>query len=185
MNQFLGVDDEDSYYVTDPAWHKRWHIDGFPDAIKGLKSGEVRNFTMLIGIILSEVPEDYMGNFTVYPAGHHLLEKYFTEQGGVHKVLEGTTFEGIMRVVNSVQNDMPAPVQIKGKPGDIILAHYQLPHNIAPNLSSNIRYACYFRLHNIRHQAETPRPEALTSMFIDYDGIRDITGAPIIGAPTM
>lgn len=105
MNQFLGVDDEESYYVPNPNWHHHWHIDGFPDAIKQLqtgfcpgvnmliKVGEVKNFTMLIGIYLSSTEQDNMGNFTVYPGSHLLLEKFFKEKGGVIKFLDGT-FEG-------------------------------------------------------------------------------------------
>jgi hypothetical protein len=27
-----------------------------------------------------------------------------------------------------------------------VLAHYELPHSVAPNLSPNIRYAVYYRL---------------------------------------
>ena len=62
MNQLLGGDSEESYYMVGKEWSQYWHIDGFPDAIRGLKTGEVKNFTCLLGILLSEVPDDLYGN---------------------------------------------------------------------------------------------------------------------------
>eukprot|EP01125_Pyxidicula_operculata_P015729 TRINITY_DN5364_c1_g1_i1.p1 TRINITY_DN5364_c1_g1~~TRINITY_DN5364_c1_g1_i1.p1 ORF type:complete len:521 (-),score=83.35 TRINITY_DN5364_c1_g1_i1:80-1642(-) len=170
FNQLLGGDDEESNYVPLPNWEDHWHIDGFPDAIKGLKTGEVRNFTMLLGILLSDVEEDNWGNLTVFPGSHHLLESFFR----VNEILKGTTFEGIQIVKESVKHQMPQPLQLKGKAGDIFLCHYQLGHAIAPNLSPNIRYAIYFRLHSHRHAHETPKPECLTNIWIDYEGIQDL-----------
>jgi len=175
VNQLLGGDDEESNYVVGPDWTEYWHIDGFPDAIKGLKTGQVQNFTCLLGILLSEVPDDFCGNLTVYPGSHLLLEKFFREKGGIIKFMEGTTFEGIQLVRESIKPHMPPPVQIKGKPGDIILAHYQLSHSIAPNISSNIRYAIYFRLHSHTHQLDTPKPESMTDIWLDFEGIADLT----------
>jgi len=175
VNQFLGGDDEDSYYTLTPNWEDHWHIDGFPDAIKGLKTGEVRNFTMLLGVLLSEVPGDFCGNLSVYPGSHKILEKFFREKGGIIKFVEGTTFEGIQLVKDSVRDQMPPPVQLIGKPGDIYLCHYQLGHNIAANISPNVRYVVYFRLHHHSHQLDTPKPECMTQIWLDFDGIHDLT----------
>lgn len=94
-------------------------------------------------------------NFTVYPGSHHILEKYFRDQGGVVSMIqrERGTFKGIQAVQHGVKDEMPASgsrvcslfpsylvVQVTGKAGDIILAHYGLPHHIAPNTSPNIRF---------------------------------------------
>lgn len=38
------------------------------------------------------------------------------------------------------------PVQVRAKPGDIILAHPMLAHRIGNNYSPHIRYACFYRL---------------------------------------
>ena len=97
----MGSDDEDKYYIVGPQWADHWHIDGFPQSVDGLyffpsfllqekhlliriltgfKSGEVKNFTMLIGILLADVPDEFMGNLTVYPGSHHLLEQFFRDQ---------------------------------------------------------------------------------------------------------
>jgi len=175
VHQLLGSDDEESNYKIGPNWNEHWHIDGFPDAIKGLKTGQVQNFTCLLGILLSEVPEDFCGNFTVYPGSHLILEQCFREKGGIIKFMEGTTFEGIQLVRQSVRPQIPPPFQIHGSPGDIILAHYQLGHNIAPNISPNIRYAIYFRLHSHTHKLDTPKPESMTDIWLDFEGIADLT----------
>jgi len=175
VHQLLGGDDEESNYLVAPEWHKFWHIDGFPDAIKGLKTGQVTNFTCLLGIFLSDVEEDNGGNLTLHPGSHHILEQYFREKGGIIKFMEGTTFDGIQLVHKGVQHLMPPPVQLKAKAGDIIIAHYQLAHSIAPNISPNIRYAIYFRLHSHTHTLETPKPECLTNIWLDFEGIQDLT----------
>jgi len=66
------------------------------------------------------------------------------------------------------------PIQLKVKAGDIVLAHYQLAHTIAPNISSNIRYAIYFRLHSENHKPETYRPETLTNIWLDYPSMKNV-----------
>lgn len=58
-----------------------------------LHTGEVKNFTMLLGIVLADVPDDYYGNFTVFPGTHHLLEKWFQDKGDIVKFTQATTFE--------------------------------------------------------------------------------------------
>jgi hypothetical protein len=175
MNQLLGSDDEDRYYVVGPNWHDFWHIDGFPQSVAGIKTGEVKNFTMLIGILLADVPDEYMGNFTVYPGSHHLLERFFRDQGGVMKMTNQSMFEGIKYVIDACQPHMPKPVQLRGRAGDIFLAHYQLGHSIAPNISPFVRYACYFRIHHARHGLETPKPDVMTDIWCDFDGLSDMT----------
>jgi hypothetical protein len=89
------------------------------------------------------------------------------------------------------------PHQIRGKAGDIIFAHYCMPHTVrrghatcglspylimliflatcgvccvqvAPNVSPNIRYAVYFRLSSVSHAPGTFRREALTDIWLDY-----------------
>ena len=41
-----------------------------------------------------------------------------------------------------------APVQVKMKQGDMVLAHYQLAHSIAPNTSPRIRYGIKYTTRN-------------------------------------
>jgi hypothetical protein len=174
INQVLGSDDEESNYKFGTDWDQYWHIDGFPDAIKQLKTGEVQNFTMLLGIFLSDVKEPFHGNLCMHPGSHRQLEQLFQEKGGVIKFLEGGTLEGIKLVNESMKGKIAPVEQICVNAGDIVLAHYQTAHGIAPNVGSNVRYCCYFRLHHASHKLNTGKPDCLTNIWVDYDGIRDL-----------
>jgi hypothetical protein len=50
--------------------------------------------------------------------------------------------------------NLPAPVQVRVRKGDLLLSHYQLGHAPAPNLSSHVRYAVFFRLYHEAHDAD-------------------------------
>ena len=114
------------------------HIDGYRTPDNGLPDdGTVYNFTMLLGIFLSDVDAPLSGNFTVWPGTHLRLERYFREHG-VHSLERGEVTASRIR--------LPRPVPLTGKSGDIVLAHYQLAHAASPNLSGYIRYMCFFRL---------------------------------------
>lgn len=138
------------------------HLDGLGTGINGLEKGTYsRGFTALVVVLLSDVPEPYSGNFTVWPKSHRFFEGYFKEHG--HQVLAN----GMPRV------DLPEPpVQIAGKPGDVVIAHHQLVHTAAPNGSPNIRYAAIFR---VRHKdcAEIGY-DAYTDIWREWPGIREV-----------
>ena len=71
--------------------------------------------------------------------------------------------------------ELPEPHQIIGKPGDVILAHYQIAHTAAPNVSPHTRYAIFFRLRHIDHPDY--RPEAMTDIWLEWEGMRDVVEA--------
>lgn len=120
VQQIVGNEDDESPYRVPPQWTKHWHIDGFADKLRALPSGQVQNFTMLLGILLSDVPEEFSGNLTVYPGSHHLIENFFRQKGSVDKYLESSAFEALTTVVNTLNNDprFPQPVQTKAKAGN-------------------------------------------------------------------
>jgi len=113
----------------------RPHIDGLSTALNGVPADlPVSNFTALVGVYLSPARTEYAGNFTVWPGSHLVLERYFRKRG-----------------VECLRRGMPhiplgRPVQLMSEPGDVLLAHYQLAHSWAANLSDIDRYAIYFRL---------------------------------------
>ncbi len=110
------------------------HIDGIPTPHNGVEGTELKTFTALLGIFLTEVTVEFAGNFTVWPGSHKLLEKHFAEHG------KSALKEGMP--------DIPLgnPVQLLCKPGDAVLCHYQLAHAAAVNTSHNDRIAIYFRV---------------------------------------
>ncbi len=147
----------------DPAGQASPHIDGFYTPTNGVPKGTVRNFTALVGVLLSDLPEPNSGNFTVWPGTHHTHETYFRERG------RGALDEGIPKI------DLPEPTPITGKAGDIVIAHYLLSHGISPNQSSNIRYACFFRITHADHEQQ--RWESMTDPWLQWPGIRKLLPA--------
>lgn len=146
--------------MTDPAPAARPHLDGMYSPTNGVKEGTIQNFTMLVGILLSDVTTDLAGNFTVWPGTHHQYESYFREHG------PDSLLNGLPPI------DMPEPIAVKGRAGDVILAHYQLAHGIGPNLSPNIRYAIFFRLSHVRHADDWRAP--MKDIWMHWPGMRDM-----------
>lgn len=150
-------------FLPVPYWNSMWHIDGFHSPDNGIPKGEIRNFTMLIGVMLSDVQEDFSGNLVVFPSSHHIIESHFNREGIIDQVKE----KGVERIPEIV---LPSPSQIKGPKGTVVFAHYSLAHSIAPNSSPNTRYAIYFRV-NVRSK---PDIIPLKDIWIDYPPMKDV-----------
>ena len=147
--------------TTEPA-EPRPHIDGMYSPTNGVPKGEIRNFTALVGVLLSDLPGVAAGNFTVWPGTHRLYEGYFREHG------PQALLEGMPRVA------LPAPRQITGQAGDAVLCHYQLAHGIAGNGSPHIRYAIFFRLSHVDH--DNVHWECMTDIWREWEGMRGVGG---------
>jgi len=119
---------------ADKALPTHAHIDGIPTPHNGVEGAEIKPFTILIGIFLSEVSREFAGNFTVWPGSHLLLEQHFRERG------PSALTEGMPHI------PLGEPKQLLCSPGDVVLCHYQLAHAAAVNVSENDRYAVFFRL---------------------------------------
>ncbi|GCE27227.1 hypothetical protein KDA_27110 [Dictyobacter alpinus] len=139
------------------------HLDGMYSPDNGVQKGRIQNFTALVGIFLSDIPQPFMGNFTVWPGTHHLYEQYFREH----------TPQSLLQGLPAIQ--LPEPQQITGKAGDAVLVHYQLAHAIAANTSPFIRYGIFFRLSHINH--DEIHWECMTDIWREWAGMRDITSA--------
>ncbi len=139
----------------------RPHLDGFPTPTNGVASGTIGSFTALVGVLLSDLPEPNSGNFTVLPGTHRSTEAYFQEHG------PKAFLDGFPKI------EQPEPIHLTGNAGDMIFCHYQLAHGIAPNISSNIRYAIFFRLtHRDHYQDKEAR---LADIWRDWPGIRSLS----------
>ena len=106
-----------------------------------MPEGTIGNFTMLLGVLLSDVPAPLMGNLTVWPGTHQLYEDVFP--GARPAVL----LQGMPPV------EMPAPDPVTGRAGDVVLVHYQVAHGVGPNVSPHTRYMIFFRLSHADHDA--------------------------------
>lgn len=144
----------------DPPPPPRPHLDGMHTPTNGVPEGTIMNFTMLVGILLSDLSAPYSGNFTVWPGTHHLYERYFREH------TPQSLLDGMPPV------ELPEPRQITGKAGDVVLVHYELAHAAAANISPHVRYALFFRLTHVDHDAH--KWEAMTDIWLEYEGMREI-----------
>jgi len=145
----------------DPPREFRPHLDGMYSPTNGVKEGTIGNFTALVGVFLSDIPERYSGNFTYWPGTHTKYEEYF-RQHGPQSLLDGLP-----------PIEMPEPVQFTGQAGDAAFVHYQIGHSIASNSSPNIRYAIFFRLHHIDH--DKYHWECMTDIWKEWEGMQNVT----------
>eukprot|EP01006_Ploeotia_vitrea_P026654 TRINITY_DN59624_c0_g1_i1.p1 TRINITY_DN59624_c0_g1~~TRINITY_DN59624_c0_g1_i1.p1 ORF type:complete len:499 (+),score=205.80 TRINITY_DN59624_c0_g1_i1:74-1570(+) len=145
---------------------KYWHIDGVTTDFA--RMDRVHNFTLLVGVYLSEQDAEFQGNFTTFPGAHHLLQDWIQTQG-LEAAVKHLTQVGVPVL------PLPDPFQIQAKPGDVVLAHYQLPHTVAPHFGPNVRYAIYFRVFSKqRSYPWAEAPHALSDMWIEYEGMYDV-----------
>ena len=134
------------------------HIDGMPSANNLIKKGTIYTFTALAGILLSDVPNRFWGNFTGWPGTHLSFARYFQEHGP--KVLK----KSLPPV------PMPEPEQVTGRAGDIILSHYLTAHTVVVNVSPYIRYAVFFRMKHVNHSSHGEK--VFTDPWYEWDGMR-------------
>lgn len=150
--------------VADPPGVARPHLDGMYSPDNGVPEGTIKNFTALVGVLLSDVTTELAGNFTVWPGTHHQYEQYFREHG------PETLLNGLPPI------DMPKPIPLCGQAGDVFLVHYQLAHGISPNISPNVRYAIFFRLHHVRHSEDWKAP--MQDIWLHWPGMSEIVQTP-------
>lgn len=136
------------------------HLDGKSGGKNGVPSGTIGNFTALVGIFLSDVPEEYAGNFAVWPGTHRKYEQIFREHG------PDVFLTGIPKF------DKGEPHQIMARAGDAVICHYQLAHGPAANVSPHIRYASFIRLKHRDH--DNHKREVLSDIWRDWPGMADV-----------
>jgi hypothetical protein len=138
------------------------HLDGIGSGNNGTAVGSyTRTFTALAVCLLCDLPEAYMGNFTVWPGSHRTYEDYFREVG--HEVL--AKGQPVIPLPHE-------PVHVTGKAGDVVIAHHLLQHTAAPNLSPFIRYAAIFRVNSI--DVQDVGTDAYTDIWREWHGVRAV-----------
>jgi ectoine hydroxylase-related dioxygenase (phytanoyl-CoA dioxygenase family) len=115
---------------------------------------------MLAGVLMSDQRGWDAGNLWVWPGTHLAHAAYFREHGP----------DAFFAAGGYPPIRLPGPEQVTGEPGDLLLAHYLLGHNIGGNTSPAVRRAVYYRIKRAGHD---PRwREFLTDPWLDYDEIR-------------
>ena len=131
------------------------HIDaGNPEPTTEPVNG---TFTLLAGILMTDQLTENSGNLWVWPGTHLSHAAYFRDHGP-------QLFCAYPPI------DLPEPEQVKGRAGDLLLAHYLLGHNIGANYESEqARRALYFRISAKDHASH--RDEFLRDPWLDYGPI--------------
>jgi hypothetical protein len=122
---------------------------------------------MLLGVLLSDVTDDFSGNLMVWPESHLDIQEHIKRTGDLHSVL--STSIGLDQNGVTLRN---GPTHLKGRRGDVVMAHWQLAHSVAPNLSPYVRYCVYFRLLHSRHPTNTFDRNAMENVWLEFDGVR-------------
>ncbi|WP_285900968.1 hypothetical protein [Frankia sp. R82] len=136
-----------------PGMH---HLDGVPAG----PDGRPYTFTLLAGVLLTDQPDEDGGNLWVWPGTHLTHAEYFRTHGPDALVAAG----GYPPIA------LPPPRQIRGRAGDLLLAHYLLGHNIGGNIRPRTRRAAYVRIQRRGHP--TRWRDALCDPWLEYDGVR-------------
>jgi hypothetical protein len=120
----------------------------------------VQTFNALVGVYLQAVPEEFCGNLVVFPGSHSLVADATRQPSTMDLLRREGTFSlrhhfahaahtpAGMAALHEKLPIISKPLQIIAEAGDVLVAHSSLPHSVAPNISSAIRYALYFRVNS-------------------------------------
>jgi hypothetical protein len=136
----------------------RPHIDGYQpgESVPG-------TFTLLASLLLNDQLSDNGGNLWVWPGTHKTHAAFFARQGP----------QGFAEAAGYPDVELPEPRQVRGRAGDLLLAHYLLGHNIGGNYASNrIRRALYWRLRAPDHVDRWA--ECLRDPWAEYPRLRRV-----------
>lgn len=126
-----------------PPWPHRPggpHIDGLTPTEADGRPG---TFSMLAGVFLTDQTAEDMGNLWVWPKSHLSCAEYLRENGP----------DALLTCHYYPPVKLASPVQVTGRKGDLLLAHYMLGHNMGGNMSDTTRQTLYFRLRRKNHRA--------------------------------
>ncbi|SFC62147.1 phytanoyl-CoA dioxygenase family protein [Streptomyces aidingensis] len=132
---------------------KAMHVDGV--ACPHLDPRELRTFSLLVGVVLSEIDDPAGGALHYVPGGHLRMAEWFGSAWSLG-ITEQTPPE-----IGTEQG-----VPLLGGPGDLLLMHHLVPHAVGRNLTSRPRAMAYFRVSHPNHAGR--RLEALRNPWLDY-----------------
>lgn len=141
---------------------KAMHVDGV--SCPHLDPAELRTFSLLVGIALSDVTDARSGTLRYVPGGHLRMAEWFRSEWSL----------GLTRQTPP-QIDTEVGIPFLGHSGDVLLMHHLTPHAVGRNHSDNPRIMAYFRVSHVDHASR--RLEALKSPWLDYPVIAKLQQA--------
>lgn len=135
---------------------KAMHVDGV--ACPHLDPEELRTFSLLAGVVLSDITDPDGGALHYQPGGHLAMAHWFRTQWK-------------LGITDQVPPDLDAQTgtPLLGSPGDLLLMHHLVPHAVGRNTSTSARIMAYFRIEHPDHT--THRLQALKDPWLDYTGL--------------
>lgn len=141
---------------------KAMHVDGV--SCPHLDPRELRTFSILVGVVLSDISDPRCGALHYLPGGHLTMARWFADEWSL-----GMTDQ----VPPEIDRERGTP--FLGQPGDVLLMHHLVPHTVAQNLMPFPRVMAYFRVSHPDHASR--RLEALRAPWLDYPSLAEITSA--------
>lgn len=132
---------------------KAMHVDGV--ACPHLDPAELRTFSLLVGVVLSDISNPASGALRYVPGGHLSMADWFRNQWSL-----------------GVTDQVPPQIAARqgtpflGQPGDLLLMHHLVPHAVGRNHTTTPRVMAYFRVSHVDHARR--RLEALRDPWLDY-----------------
>lgn len=142
--------------LPDVQPEKAMHVDGV--ACPHLDPAELRTFSLLVGVVLSDVSNPAGGALRYVPGGHLRMAKWFRTEWSL-----GMTDQ----VPPHIDTEQGTP--LLGGPGDVLLMHHLVPHSVGHNHTSQPRVMAYFRVSHVDHP--TRRLDALRDPWLDYPAL--------------
>ncbi|MEV3857669.1 phytanoyl-CoA dioxygenase family protein [Streptomyces sp. NPDC050095] len=142
---------------------KAMHVDGV--SCPHLDPKELRTFSLLVGVVLSDISDPQCGALHYLPGGHLTMARWFNQKWSL-----GLTDQVPPEI------DRERGVPFLGRPGDVLLMHHLVPHTVAQNLMPFPRVMAYFRISHPDHASR--RLEALRNPWLDYPPLAEIPSAP-------
>ncbi|WP_405842619.1 phytanoyl-CoA dioxygenase family protein [Streptomyces platensis] len=152
---------EDAFPGVQPA--KAMHVDGV--SCPHLDPQELRTFSLLVGVVLSDIDDPKAGALHYLPGGHLAMARWFADEWSL-----GMTEQ----VPPEIDHELGTP--LLGTPGDVLLMHHLVPHSVAHNLMPFPRVMAYFRVSHPDHAHH--RLEALRNPWLDYPPLTEVPCAP-------
>lgn len=132
---------------------KAMHVDGV--ACPHLDPAELRTFSLLVGVVLSDISDPSGGALRHVPGGHLQMAEWFRTEWSV-----GITEQ----VPPHIDTEQGKP--FLGGPGDVLLMHHLVPHAVGRNTTTTPRIMAYFRVSHVDHASR--RLDALRDPWLDF-----------------
>jgi hypothetical protein len=138
---------------------KAMHVDGV--ACPHLDATELKTFTLLVGVLLTDVTETG-GALRYVPGGHLEMAQWFRAHWQV-----GDSDQVPASIAARAGTPFP------GQAGDVIVLHHLVPHAVGSNDAERARVMVYFRVAHERHPRQVL--EALRDPWLEFPSLRDAT----------